>query len=282
MTAMSKHASKRNRSWFLFAIAIPAAVEVWACWVGLGSLCGFPVIGLGRLHLPTDWTLAVGVEAYGTYALNVWLGSAPGPRSRKFAQWSALGAFTLSLAGQIAYHLMLAGKIKQAPAIVVVFVSCLVVAVIAFAAILTHLMRADERDGIRAGEDRVLQAALDAERAARLEAEADRDTARQELAGTTAREAALARQLEERQGGTVPPPVPPKPARRKSASAAPKNAKGPEAQAAEVLTRAEAELILAAEPGISGSELGRRLGVQEGYGRKLRRELTKSTPGGGQ
>src|SRR6185437_8675565 len=120
MTDMSKHASKRNHPWFLFVIAVPAAVEVWACWVGLGSLCGFPVIGRNGHGVPTNWTLAVGLEAYGAYALKVWLGSAPGPRSRKFAQWSSLGAFTLSLIGQVSYHLMLAAHMTRAPAIVIV------------------------------------------------------------------------------------------------------------------------------------------------------------------
>lgn len=122
-------------------------------------------------------------------------------------------------------------------------------------------------------------AALEAERAARQHAESERDAALAEAAESAARtEAAQAELGERHQGGTVPP----KPARHKSGSAAPRTAKAPEAQAAEVLTRAEAEIILDAEPGISGSELGRRLGVQPGYGRKLKRELAKSTPGGGQ
>lgn len=151
MPGMGKHspieaaadsaAPRRNHRWLLFAIAIPAAVEVWACWVGLGSLCGFPMLG----RFSTDWTLAVGMEAYGGYALYVWLGGAPGPRSRSFAQWSALGAFALSLVGQVAYHLMLAKHITRPPSIVVVFVACLPVVVLALAAILTHLMHADTK-----------------------------------------------------------------------------------------------------------------------------------------
>jgi hypothetical protein len=279
MTDMSKHASKSNRPWFLYVIAVPAAVEVWACWVGLGSLCGFPVLGLGRLHISTGWTLAIGMEAYGAYALNVWLHKAPGPRSRKFAQWSAGGAFTLSLLGQVAYHVMRAKHVTVPPPVVIVFVACLPVALLAFAVILTHLMHADERAAISAGEERTLQAALDAERAARLQAEADRNTARAEAADTAVREAALAQQAERRQADTAKP----KPARHKAGNAARRSAaKGPEAQAAEVVTRVEAELILAAEPDISGSELGRRLGVQPGYGRRLRRELTQAAPGGGE
>lgn len=141
-----------------------------------------------------------------------------------------------------------------------------------------------------AAEQAAHAAALEAERAARHQAESERDAALAEAAGSAARakaaqqqaEAARAELGERHQGGTRGGTVPPKPARHKSGSAAPRTAKAPEAQAAEVLTRAEAEIILDAEPDISGSELGRRLGVQPGYGRKLKRELAKSTPGGGQ
>lgn len=274
---MSKHASKRSHPWLLFIIAIPAAVEVWACWVGLGSLCGFPKLG----RLSTNWTLAIGMEAYGAYALRVWLGNAPGQRSRKFAQWSALGAFTLSLIGQIAYHLMLANGMRRAPDGVIVFVACLLVVVLAFAAILTHLMHADERAAIDAGEERTLQAVLSsveaelaAERGARQQAEAERDTALQEAADTAARAEAALEQVPTRHKGDTG-------ARRKPGTARRSAAKDPEAQAAEIVTHAEAELILAAEPGISGSELGRRLGTTPGYGRTLKRKLTQVGSGGG-
>jgi hypothetical protein len=270
MTDMSKHASKRSQPWLLFIIAIPAAVEVWACWVGLGSLCGFPKLG----RLSTNWTLAIGMEAYGAYALRVWLGNAPGQRSRTFAQWSALGAFMLSLIGQIAYHLMLANGMRRAPDAVIVFVACLLVVVLAFAAILTHLMHADERAAINAGEERSMQTRLAAERDARLQAEADRDTARAEAADTAARAEAALRQPAGRHKDDAA-------ARRKIATATRKSAaKDPEAQAAEIVTHAEAELILTAEPDISGSELGRRLGTTPGYGRTLKRKLTQVGSGG--
>lgn len=45
---------------------------------------------------------------------------------------------------------------------------------------------------------------------------------------------------------------------------------------ADVDTQAEALRILADEPGISGGELGRRLGVSESYGCRLKRDLTRS------
>lgn len=121
------------------------------------------------------------------------------------------------------------------------------------------------------------RSALAGERSARLEAEAERDTARAEAADAAAREAALAEQAERHKSDTLKP----KPARHKSGTAARRSAaKDPEAQAAEIVTHAEAELILAAEPNISGSDLGRRLGTTPGYGRTLKRRLTSVTQGG--
>lgn len=279
MTDMSKHATKRHHRRFLLAIAIPAAVEIWACWVGLGSMCGFPVIGRNGHGIPTDWTLAVGMEAYGTYALHIWLNAAPGPRSRQFAQFSALGAFALSLIAQVAYHLMLARHMTRAPAFVVVFVACLPVVVLAFAAILTHLIHADERAAADAAEEATLRATLAAEQSARLLAEAERDAARREAADAAARAEATQAAAGERRGSDT---ATPRPSRRKSVSTATRNeAMDPVAQAAEVVTLEEARIILDAEPDISGSELGRRLGFKPSYGRTLKRKLTTPAPGGG-
>jgi hypothetical protein len=135
-------------------------------------------------------------------------------------------------------------------------------------------------------ERAAFESALAAERIARRAAETERDTARQEAAGAAARAEVLARQTADtgsdtktgtpvrRGSGTA--------ARHKPGTAARKSAaKDPEAQAAEIVTHAEAELILAAEPGISGSELGRRLGTTPGYGRTLKRKLTQVGQGGG-
>lgn len=136
-----------------------------------------------------------------------------------------------------------------------------------------------------------LEQAAQAEHAARLEAEEEAEAAlsetraaldaeREEKAALAARLEAAQQQLEEAaQGRHKDRPVPPRAPRR---SAAPRSTKSPEAQAAEVVIRTEAELILDAEPGISGSELGRRLNVQPGYGRRLKRELTQAGRGGGQ
>lgn len=143
--------SERIRRWPLVLIALPAAVAIWSGWVGLGELCGFGPVRL----LPgiTDWTLntaitlPVGVEAYAAYALGAWMSPASPAPARKFARWSALGALAYGMAGQIIYHLLAAAHATRAPVPVVVIVSCMPVAVLGFAAALTHLLRAVPEPG---------------------------------------------------------------------------------------------------------------------------------------
>lgn len=93
--------------------------------------------------------------------------------------WSALGMLTLSLVGQVAYHLMLAASRQRPPAGVVGFVACLPVAVLMTGAILAHLMHDDARKA-----EELAGAEAEARRLAAIErAEADERTAlRQELA----------------------------------------------------------------------------------------------------
>jgi hypothetical protein len=136
-----------GRRWPLILIAAPAAVAVWSGWVGLGGLCGFglvqPFPGIVSWHLDTAITLPVGVEAYGAYALGVWLAVAVVPeRARRFAFWSAVGSLALGMLGQVAFHLLTAAHRTRAPWEVVVLVSCMPVAVLGCAAALTHLRRA--------------------------------------------------------------------------------------------------------------------------------------------
>lgn len=145
----------RNHLWLLLLIAAPAAVEVWSGWIGLGALCGFgeihPLPGIwDSLRINTDITLPIGMEAYAGYGLYAWLASNAGESVRTFARRSAIGALILSCVGQVAYHLLAAGHYVHAPSPVVVLVACLPVAVLAFAAALTHLMHADARARERA------------------------------------------------------------------------------------------------------------------------------------
>jgi hypothetical protein len=138
------------RRWPLFLIAAPAAVAVWSGWVGLGGMCGFglvqPLPGIVAWHLNTAITLPVGVESYGAYALGAWLTPGTPERAKGFARNSAIGALSLGVLGQVAYHLLAAAHAHRAPWPVVILVSCLPVITLGFGAALTHLLRVPDAD----------------------------------------------------------------------------------------------------------------------------------------
>jgi hypothetical protein len=90
------------------------------------------------------------------------------------------------------------------------------------------------------------------------------DTAGRNRGGTVAR----------RKGGTAGRTSGRQSARAKTGTAAPEPVVPDD-----VDTQAEALKILAEEPDISGSELGRRVGKTPGYGRTLKRSLAASVPG---
>ena len=138
------------RSWPLLVLAAPAAAEVFSGWVGIAQKTGFglvsPLPGIWpSLHLDTTITLPVGVEAYAAYALRAWLArdQAVSGRTRRFAKWSAICAFALGMAGQIAYHLLAQAGAARAPWPVTTVVSCLPVLVLAMGTALAHMLRAD-------------------------------------------------------------------------------------------------------------------------------------------
>jgi hypothetical protein len=120
-------------------------VAIWSGWVGLGKLTGFgPVVLLPGIAdawvINSAITLPLGVEAYGAFAMWVWLSSAPtSALARTFAMWSALGALALGGAGQVAYHLMVAAGVTVAPWPITAFVACLPVVVLGCAGALVHL-----------------------------------------------------------------------------------------------------------------------------------------------
>ena len=139
-----------KRRWLLPLIAASAAVTIWSGWVWLGGLCGFGPVNLlpgigGGLTINTAITLPIGVEAYAAFALGAWMSRSTDKRTRKFAMWSALGALAYGMAGQVAWHLLSAAHVTEAPWPVVVAVSCMPVAVLGFAAALTHLLAGGER-----------------------------------------------------------------------------------------------------------------------------------------
>jgi hypothetical protein len=140
--------------WPLMLIAAPAATAIWSGWVGLGGMCGFgpirPLPGIAdSITVNTAITLPVGVEAYGAYALYVWLGGRASETTRQFARTSAFTALALGCLGQVTFHLLAAAHWAEAPWPVVMAVACLPVVTLSLAAALVHLTHAD----LRAAED---------------------------------------------------------------------------------------------------------------------------------
>jgi hypothetical protein len=134
------------RRWPLLLLAAPAAVSIWAGWVGLGTMAGFglvhPLPGIADgFELNSAITLPIGVEAYSAYALGTWLTSRPMRRTaRLFAAWSSGVALLLGLIGQVVYHVLTTTGHQTAPTPVVVFVACLPVLVLGAGATLHHLL----------------------------------------------------------------------------------------------------------------------------------------------
>ncbi|SCL42162.1 ABC transporter permease [Micromonospora aurantiaca (nom. illeg.)] len=140
--------ARRNGTWPLVLIGLPAFVAIWSGWVGLGGLTGFGVVhplpGIADgFSINTAITLPIGVEVYAAYSLRAWLaGSAPA-RARRFAKWSGIGSLAVGALGQVAYHLLVAAGIHSAPWWITTLVACLPVAVLGMAAALAHLMHDD-------------------------------------------------------------------------------------------------------------------------------------------
>jgi hypothetical protein len=140
--------------WPLWLLAAPAAVSIWAGWVGLGQMCGYGVVQLlpgiaDQVRLNTAITLPIGMEAYAAYALGAWLSPHRlRPEARTFAKRSALAALGLGLLGQGVYHLLETFGYQRAPWPVVLFVACLPVLVLGAGATLRHLLTGADADDV--------------------------------------------------------------------------------------------------------------------------------------
>ncbi|MEV8373070.1 ABC transporter permease [Kribbella sp. NPDC056861] len=135
------------RTWPVLLLALPAFVAVWSGWVGLGTLTGFGVVhplpGIADgFTINSAITLPIGVETYAAFALRVWLSGQVPASARRFAKWSALSALVLGALGQVAYHLLEAAGVTQAPWQITTVVACLPVAVLGMGAALAHLVHA--------------------------------------------------------------------------------------------------------------------------------------------
>jgi hypothetical protein len=278
MSDMAKHSqpatgSRRDHLWVLVIIAGFALFDVWEAWSEVGNKSGFA-------H-GTGWTLTVIVEAFAGYCLFAWF-DAPGPRSRRFAMWSAITALALSMIGQgasvLAAHTM-------PPLWLMVFVRILPVIVLALIAVLVHLRRLDREDGER--EQAALERAEADERAA-LRAEvtalrAELETARGDAETASATAEALTRKLAAATGsGTrkrAPGNAARKPAgngtRKQPAATAPAPPETPALDEADLpgnwdeLDTETKVLFLVNEKGYSGSAAGVGAGVTDARGRQI-------------
>jgi len=279
--AHAKPAGRRDHLWVLAVIAFAVLAEVWASWVGIGAMSGFPRID----NVPTDWVLAVAVEAYWGYALFAWLAAAPGPRSRTMAMWSCGGVFVLSLVSQVSYHeLMAPAGATPGRRFVIGFASALPVVILALIAVLIHLRHLDREEAAEADERSAVQAEMDALRAelraaqeAAAGAAAERETALREAAEVAAKNETLTRKLA---AAAARKRAPQRPAKNPAAAPRSTPAEDPATEVPnDVDAQAEALSILAAEPNISGAKLAERVGKSERWGQTFKKNLAGSAAG---
>lgn len=153
---MSKPLTKRRiATWPGALLMAPAAVAIWAGWVGLGEMTGFGVVQLlpgiwDGLRVNTSITLPIGMEAYAAYAMRCWLATGIGQRLRDYARGTAIAAFILGLIGQVSFHLMSAAGWATAPWLVVMFVSAMPIGVGLMGAGLLHLVREENERPVEA------------------------------------------------------------------------------------------------------------------------------------
>lgn len=141
-------AKKDIALWPLLIIVLPAFVAIWGGWVDLGQMSGFGNVNLlpgltDKAVINLSITLPVGLEAYASYAIYVWLSLDKGQDEtlRKFAKWSAVSALVVGGLGQGIYHLLKAFDQVKAPWPVVIFVALIPVVVSGLGAYLAHGVR---------------------------------------------------------------------------------------------------------------------------------------------
>jgi hypothetical protein len=134
--------------WPLLIIVLPAFVAIWGGWVDLGQMAGFGDVNLlpgltDKAVINLSITLPVGLEAYASYAIYVWLSldEAKDEALRRFAKWSAGAALVVGGLGQGIYHLLKAFDQVKAPWPVVIFVALIPVVVSGLGAYLAHGVR---------------------------------------------------------------------------------------------------------------------------------------------
>ena len=146
----------RRQRWALILMGVAAGFSVWSGWVGLGEMSGYgpvrPLPGIwDSLTINSAIVLPISVEAYGTYALRIWLTRVTSRKSvRVYACVSAFASLVVGGAAQVAYHLLTAYGHTRAPWQVVTAVALVPVAVLALASILAYLVHVDRQGGAEA------------------------------------------------------------------------------------------------------------------------------------
>ncbi|MDI1466279.1 ABC transporter permease [Catellatospora sp. KI3] len=149
--APARRRKPKVRTWPVLLVGMAAFIAIWAGWVELGKLTGFgivhPLPGIwDSFKLNTAITLPLGMDAYAAFALKVWFTPGLPVKARRFARWSTVVSLLVGMAGQIAYHLMVAQGITSAPWQITTAVSCLPVIVLGLASTLVHLVRVDDEE----------------------------------------------------------------------------------------------------------------------------------------
>lgn len=148
-TVEAQKRQKPLKTWPVWLLMLPATVAIWGGWVGLGKKAGFgeiaPLPGIfDSFTIDTAITLPIGMEVYASYALYVWLSGKARGRALVFAKRSAIISLTVGALGQIAYHVMEAAKVPNAPWWITAAVACLPVAVLGLGAALAHTVKAEQ------------------------------------------------------------------------------------------------------------------------------------------
>jgi len=132
----------RERDWWVVAgmtvTALSAAVSSFSGLRSLAAATGWPE-ALSPL-------LPFTIDAYAMTATRVWLsGATRSERAQRFARWNAIGAITLSLLGNAAWHLIAANVLAVSWPIVV-FVGAVPPAVLGLLSHLAVLRGQDDED----------------------------------------------------------------------------------------------------------------------------------------
>jgi hypothetical protein len=138
--------------WFtyvgMFAVAVAAAVLSFSALSSLAELAG--VSGeVWRFKLA--WLLPIAIDAYAVTATRVWLKEDQTARTRKYARANAVGAISLSVLGNGAYHYFASSGVRTLAVfangwLVVVLVSAVPPIILGLVGHLHALVSADHRD----------------------------------------------------------------------------------------------------------------------------------------